>query len=158
MKHALWLVAALVLSSPIGAAAGPIDPGQFDQLAHVALDHASLSPLQLHAVRAAIGDAAQRASDLWGDTILEGPYSETGSHEVANEEALLLDGQIVAYKFVVWTTALMVDVPGCTPNEDGDGNTYVGETCVQGRIVETVYLGSNLKTLDTDTFPEFERN
>ena len=89
---------------------------------------------------------------VWPDTILEGPYSQTGDAEVEVSSVYLLKGKIIAVRAYVSAAALFTDFDDCKYDED---QNQWSEECPTGSIVEGYYIDSSGERIQSDDYPEF---
>ncbi len=93
--------------------------------------------------------------NLWGDTILEGDYFQTGPAQVREVQAIRLNGTTVAY--AVEITARAIDTSGSDCRYNDERERYEG-TCLPGTFRVTKYLDLDLEEIPSDFTVEFEQD
>ena len=96
--------------------------------------------------------AVQQAS-IWSDTILEGDFEAAGDTRLDRVQGIYLGGQLLAYRLTFSETAWSTSQCNYNP---GDKSTL--ESCVSGRIVESMFVTPDLKSFERDerNFAHFE--
>lgn len=98
---------------------------------------------------------ALKVSDVWYDTILEGPYVMTDEPELGESNALIVNKQIYAYRFTVRAPAFFTEGEGCELDEETDVWTDV---CLEssGYITEPVMFDFKGTRIDDGSYAEFD--
>lgn len=91
-------------------------------------------------------------AQVWPDTILEGPYAQTGDVEIEVSSIYLLKGKVLAVRAYVSAAALFTDFDDCKYDDDQD---QWSEECPTGSIVEGFYIDSNGDRIESDDYAEF---
>ncbi len=93
----------------------------------------------------------QDEENLWGDTILEGPFAQTGAAEISDVEALIYHERVVGFRIYIVAPAVFTD--HCEFNEE----TYEYENCDgEGQIYVSKLLDINLDLLEDGNYAEFD--
>lgn len=90
-------------------------------------------------------------SNLWGDTILEGPYSVVGPHKTELTEVYVFNNQIYAYGGHVSAPAVFTEDSNCTNNPDA-ADPYEG--CASVKIYENFYMDASGNFIISDYYPD----
>lgn len=96
---------------------------------------------------------ARAKSEIWMDTILEGDYAQLSDAQVSQVNAFVFRNEVLAYQIEISAPALMTANEGCNYNEQTE--TWSGDTCVAGRIVEKALADASFESIWSYNFPEF---
>lgn len=94
-------------------------------------------------------------SNVWGDTILEGPYATTegGKVSIYSSEELRLNNKRIAIRITFGEKAVMTDSDGCELGADEE--TWSDE-CQRGTIQQTLHFDANISRIGVeDDYPDF---
>ncbi len=89
-------------------------------------------------------------ANIWGDTILEGPYSLTGDLEITIYSLYTFDGEPYAVLATVSSSAVFTD--SCEYDEDADAWP---DDCGAGTISESFVVDMAAQTIDFGYYAEF---
>lgn len=87
----------------------------------------------------------RQAEDLWGDTILEGPYENLGRYRIDSVQKILIDGALSGYRVTYSDRAWDTDTCNYDPT---DKKTL--KNCTSGRIVESAFVDVGLTKVYRD--------
>jgi len=62
--------------------------------------------------------AALQEANVWGDTVLEGPYAQTGDVQISDAVAFVVNNQVYAYRFTISADAIYTEADGCEYNDE----------------------------------------
>ncbi len=97
-----------------------------------------------------INQAAEYASDVWRDTVLEGPYATTGDIETEVTTIYTYNNEVFAVYAVVSAPAIFTD--SCEYDEEAD---EWGDDCSEGSISETIAVDTDGNIIDMGFYPDF---
>ena len=89
--------------------------------------------------------AKERASQTWGDTVLEGPYETNYRFRTEAIEFLELEKRVVGYRVTVSAPAWEIEKCAYDP-----ANRETLKSCPEGRIREAQFVAGDLSELFTD--------
>ncbi|MFN7728130.1 MAG: hypothetical protein ACK5P7_03125 [Bdellovibrio sp.] len=92
------------------------------------------------------------AEDLWGDTILEGPFEHAGRYRLDQVQKLMLHDVLVGYRITYSDKAWDLDTCSYDPS-----NRRSLETCETGRITESAFVDQDALNIyrDYEAMAEF---
>ena len=90
---------------------------------------------------------------VWGDTVLEGPYAQTGTESTNLTGVYLFKGNIYAYTGTVSAPGVFIDDDGCEFNEEND---EWNENCSEVSIYENFYMDFTGKFIESDNYAEVD--
>lgn len=90
-------------------------------------------------------------ADIWGDTVLEGPYALNGDVSVELEGLYVLDNQTYALAGYISAPAVITEDDECSYNEETSQWT---EQCYEGQIYQHFIMGVDGKVIESDNYPE----
>lgn len=93
-------------------------------------------------------------SDVWYDTILEGPYALTGDAGVESSTVFTYNKLVFAYHFNVSAAAIFTEGEGCEFNEETE---QWSEECMDstGTISQGILYDFSGREIDDGSYPEF---
>lgn len=94
----------------------------------------------------------QSLARVWLDTILEGPYAQTGDSKVEVSSLYVLNGEVLAVRAYVQADAILLDSYDC--EFDYDQDQWIGD-CPAGSIGESFYLDSTGELIESGEYAEF---
>lgn len=102
-----------------------------------------------------LSETALAQAEVWEDTVLEGPYAQTGEAKIVSAVAMLVNKQIYAYRFTISAEAIFTEADGC---EYGDNTEEWSEACYEsaGHISETVSFDFNGEIFEDGSYADFE--
>lgn len=92
-------------------------------------------------------------SSVWADTILEGPYAQTGNEETSLTGVYVFNGNVYAYSGNVSAAGVFTDDDGCEYDEDKD---VWNENCSEVSIYENFYMDFTGKFIESDNYAEVD--
>lgn len=90
---------------------------------------------------------------VWGDTVLEGPYAQTGELEVKISSLYFVDDELYAVRASVSADAIMYDINDCEYNDDLE--EWTGD-CAEGYISEGLYIDFEGNFIESDEYADFD--
>lgn len=98
-----------------------------------------------------VNSVGKDLANLWGDTILEGPYVLVGPEKTELTEIYVYDNQTYAYGGRVKAPAVFTEDSNCTNNPDA-ADPYEG--CSLLNIYEDFYMDASGKFIISDYYPD----
>lgn len=95
-------------------------------------------------------EAGESVSNIWGDTILEGPYSLTGDIETTVSTIYTSNNEVYAVYATVSAPAILTD--SCDYNDE---TNQWDDDCMVGNISESFVLDAEGNTIDMGYYAEF---
>jgi hypothetical protein len=92
-------------------------------------------------------------SNVWGDTVLEGPYAQTGNDTTDLTGVYLFQGKVYAYSGSVSAAGVFIDDEGCEFDED---KNEWNENCSEVNIYENFYMDFTGKFIESDNYAEVD--
>ncbi len=98
-----------------------------------------------------ISNVGAELANIWGDTILEGPYGLNGDPTTTINSIYTYQGKVYAFFAQVRAPALFVEGEECRFNEEtGD---YI-DGCPEGEIYQNFYVDLRGVHIESDDYPE----
>ncbi|MBL6990147.1 MAG: hypothetical protein ISR65_10235 [Bacteriovoracaceae bacterium] len=99
---------------------------------------------------------AEDEENLWGDTILEGPYYQVGDVEWSRAKVHYYNGQIIAYSATIHADAIYEDSDGCVFLEEEDRWDLTDPECYVGRIYVRKFMDANFLEIENENYATFD--
>jgi len=107
--------------------------------------------LKFPALTKRITAVGEDLANIWGDTILEGPYALHGIATTSINSIYTYQGKIYAFSAQVRAPALFIEGEDCRFDEEtGD---YI-EGCPEGEIYQNFYVDLSANYIESDDYPE----
>jgi hypothetical protein len=95
----------------------------------------------------------EELSDIWGDTILEGPFTQESDVTVELNSLYKYNGVIYAASVQVWAHGLFIETENCDYDEEND--SWVGD-CQEVRIYQNFYMDRDGNLIESDDYAEVD--
>ncbi len=117
-------------------------------------DQQTMSELLLPELLGKVHTLANSLVDVWGDTVLEGPYAIVQVDLSVTVESLFIkNNQIYAIKASVSNPAIIIESEDC--HYSYESSQYTDE-CYEGIISQDFYLDVNGQEIESDNYADFD--